>query len=56
MEIYTENKVHKKLEDGLHAPFETTIELKQGCVFSPLLFNLYVNKIDTIFDETCNPI
>ena len=33
-----------KLDDGLTQPFVTTIGLKQGCIFSPLLFNLFVNN------------
>ena len=55
-EIYKNNQVFVKLADGLLKPFKTTIGVKQGCVFSPILFNFCVNKIPEIFDETCDPL
>ena len=55
-EIYRGNQVFIKLKDGLLQPINTTIGLKQGCVFSPILFNLFINKISQIFDETCSPV
>ena len=44
------------MSEGLLEPFITKVGVKQGCVFSPLLFNLYINKIDNIFDKTCHPV
>ena len=55
-EIYKENKVFIKMSDGLLQPFLTTIGVKQGCVFSPILFNIFIDKINEIFDETCAPV
>ena len=55
-EIYKGNQVYIKLTDGLLQPIKSTIGLKQGCVFSPILFNLFINKISSIFDETCSPV
>jgi hypothetical protein len=55
-EIYTENQIFVKLSDGLLQPFTTTTGVKQGCVFSPTLFNLFINKICEIFDESCKPV
>ena len=37
-------------------PFLTTIGVKQGCVFSPILFNIFIDKINEIFDESCAPV
>ena len=54
-QIYTENELYIKLSDGLVKPFNTTVGVKQGCVFSPILFNLFINKICSIFDQTCDP-
>ena len=55
-EIYTENQIFVKLSDGLLQPFTTTTGVKQGCIFSPTLFNLFINKICEIFDESCKPV
>ena len=55
-QIYNGNKIYIKLADGLVEPFETTVGVKQGCVFSPILFNLYINKICSIFDQSCDPV
>ena len=55
-EIYKDNNIFVKLSDGLLQPFTTTISVKQGCVLSPLLFNLYIDKISDIFDQSCSPV
>ena len=44
------------MSDGLLQPFLTTIGVKQGCVFSPILFKICIDKINEIFDETCAPV
>ena len=55
-EIYTDNEVFVKLSEGLYQPFTTTVGVLQGEVNSPLLFNLFVNKIADIFDQSCDPV
>ena len=45
-----------KVDGGLSKPFVTTAGFKQGCVFSPLLFNLYINKLPTVYDSQCDPV
>ena len=45
-----------RLSDGLLQPITTTIGLKQGCCLSGLLFNLFVNKLPSIFDLSCDPV
>ena len=54
--LYTDHKVFVRLSDGLLQPIKTTIGLKQGCCLSSLLFNLFINKLPTIFDESCDPV
>ena len=54
--MYTENKIYVKVSEGLLEPFISTISVKQGCVFSPIIFNLYIDKICTIFDQSCSPV
>ena len=48
--------MYVKVDDGLTQCFKTTMGVKQGCIFSPLLFNLYVNKLPEIYDDDCNPV
>ena len=35
---------------------KSCIGLKQGGVLSPYLFNVYIDSIKHIFDETCDPV
>ena len=37
-------------------PFVTTVGVLQGEANSPLLFNIFVNNISKIFDESCDPV
>ena len=55
-EIYSKNEVFVKIADGLCQPFYSTVGVLQGEVNSPLLFNIFVNKISHIFDQSCDPV
>ena len=37
-------------------PIPSTLGLKQGGVLSPSLFNIFIDDIKDIFDESCDPI
>ena len=54
--IYTDNQMFVKVDEGLTQSFITTTGFKQGCVFSPLLFNLYINNLPTVYDAQCDPV
>ena len=54
--LYSDHKVFVKVSDGLLQPIKTTIGLKQGCCLSSLLFNLFIDKLPAIFDQSCDPI
>ena len=54
--MYKNNKIFIKLSDGLLEPFTSTVSVKQGCVFSPVLFNLYIDRICKVFDMSCDPV
>ena len=56
MQIYTDHNVFVRLCDGLLQPITTTIGLKQGCCLSGLLSNLFVYKLPSIFDLSCDPV
>ena len=54
--MYDNHKVYVRVTEGLLQPIHTKIGLKQGCGISPLLFNLFIDKITTIFDRSCDPV
>ena len=45
-----------KMQGGYADPIESFVGLKQGCVLSPLIFNLFIDDIKNIFDNTCDPV
>jgi hypothetical protein len=54
--IYTNNQVYIKLDEGLTQPFTTTTGCKQGDNLSPLLYNILTNRLPTVFDSKCDPV
>ena len=54
--MYSNVQYSVKLQGGISGPFASTVGLKQGCVLSPLLFNLYMSDFPDIFDSTCDPV
>ena len=52
-----ENPSYKiKLKNGYLDPIRSNLGLKQGCPLSPMLFNLYIDDIKTLFDNECDPV
>ena len=37
-------------------PFATTVGVKQGCILSPLFFNVFLSDLPQIFDDSCDPV
>ena len=50
--LYSSIKYCVKIGKGYIDP----IELKQGCVLSPILFNLFIDDNKEIFNKKCDPV
>ena len=52
------NSIHYQVmaKGGSLPPISSQFGLKQGGVLSPLLFNLFIDDMEYIFDEACNPV
>jgi hypothetical protein len=45
-----------KMKSGITNKIPSNVGVKQGCVLSPTLFNLYLADLPDIFDDSCDPI
>jgi hypothetical protein len=43
--IYRNTKIRIKFNDGISEPIYINKGVRQGCGISPVLFNIYINKI-----------
>ena len=51
-DMYARLQICIKLKSGISFPFTSQIGLKQGCNLSPLLFNLFINDLPKLINET----
>ena len=56
IDMYKEVSYCVKIDSSLSKKITSNIGVKQGCVLSPTLFNLYLSDFPNIFDDTCKPV
>ena len=54
--MYSSVMFSVKCNTKITAPFSSTVGVKQGCVLSPMFFNIYLSDLPLIFDQICDPV
>jgi len=54
--MYSDVQYSVKVADGITEAFSSTVGVKQGCVLSPTLFNIYMSDLPSIFNDSCAPV
>jgi exonuclease III len=55
-DMYKEVSFRVKTTQGLTESFKSTVGVKQGCVLSPTLFNIFLYDFPDVFTPDCHPV
>ena len=55
-DMYSSVSFAVKYDSKLTDTFDTTVGVKQGCILSPMFFNIFTSDIPKIFDNSCDPV
>ena len=55
-DMYTDTNYVIKADGEFSIPITNNLGVKQGCNLSPLLFNLFINDIHSIFNDNCKAL
>ena len=55
-DMYNKNNQCLKMNGWVTGQFPSIKGVKQGCVLSPILFNIFLNDLPTYFNKACKPI
>ena len=54
--MYDKVMYSMKIDGKISKPFLSRVGFKQGCVLSPLLFDMFISDLPDIFTTDCDPV